>query len=76
MNKKKLFKKARKTPKLVRTVPNYNRNIVGTKSKTSHLIHNVLACNTHFKDSRRDPNRDGFMYSPGDRKSTSGLVSN
>ena len=37
--KKNLFKKARKTQKLVGTVPNSNRNIVGTESKTPHLIH-------------------------------------
>ena len=44
--KKTFSEKTRITPKIVGTVPNSNRNIVGTEAKTSHLIHNRPGINT------------------------------
>ena len=44
--KKTFSEKARITQKIVGTVPNSNRNIVGTEAETSHLIQNRPGINT------------------------------
>jgi hypothetical protein len=66
-------KKARKTQKLVGTVPNYNKKYRRNRGKN---VTPNTHWNKHFKESKPDPNKDGFMYAPGVPKSTSGPVSN